>query len=88
MNPQSIYCLHDGRENPQQNKFCIRCGNLLDLNGRYRITQRLAQGGFGEIFLVQDQNNNNQQVVLKKFAPNTKDPDQIKKAAELFDRED
>ncbi len=88
MNPQSIYCLHDSRENPQQNKFCIHCGNLLDLNGRYRITQPLAQGGFGEIFLAQDQNNSNQRVVLKKLAPNTTDPEQIKKSLELFERED
>ncbi len=53
---------------------------------RYVIDQILGQGGFGRTYLALDQQNNNN-CVLKEFAPSNTKPDALRKARELFERE-
>ena len=44
-----------------------KVGELLD--GRYKLTQDLGAGGFGDTFLAEDTKNFDQHVVVKHFAP-------------------
>jgi serine/threonine protein kinase len=82
---QALYCIN-GHDNPQVNNFCIKCGNKLLLQDNYRIVEVINKGGFGEIFLAEN-TQSKQRVILKKFAPDTHNPDHLQKAEELFIRE-
>jgi len=87
-----LYC-SQGHENPPNSRFCGDCGQLLPLaigqviENRYRIVRQLGQGGFGCTFLAEDINRSNQSCVLKAFAPQNQQPEQLQKAKELFERE-
>jgi serine/threonine-protein kinase len=59
----------------------------LILDSRYRIKTLLGQGGCGRTYLAENLNRFNELCVLKEFAPQIKDPQTLKKAAELFQRE-
>ncbi|NET50775.1 MAG: hypothetical protein F6K09_19210, partial [Merismopedia sp. SIO2A8] len=54
---------------------------------RYQIQQQLGHGGFGRTYLAFDINRFNEPCVLKEFAPQVSDPDTLKKAEQLFERE-
>ena len=60
--------------------FCESCGSELLLEGRYRTTKQLGQGGFGKTYEVNDISGNTQRV-LKILINNQP------KAVELFQRE-
>ncbi|WP_424097366.1 protein kinase domain-containing protein [Moorena producens] len=92
-----LYC-SKGHENPNDNKFCRVCGEMLPslaktfdtgkiLGGRYRIVRELGHGGFGRTYLAQDLNRFNEPCVLKEFAPQVQGNHALQKAEELFERE-
>lgn len=39
-------------ENPDSSVFCQTCGSELLLEGRYRVTKVIGQGGFGKTYEV------------------------------------
>lgn len=59
----------------------------LVLNDRYLIRHMLGQGGFGRTYLAEDSHRFNEPCVLKEFAPQLHQPDLLRKARELFERE-
>lgn len=92
------YC-PKGHENPPGSRFCLQCGEQLNLpmsNGihpglllgdRYRIVHQLGQGGFGRTYLAEDTNRFSELCVLKEFAPQAQGTYALQKAEELFERE-
>jgi serine/threonine protein kinase len=87
----SVYCSVK-HENSATNRFCTHCGEPLPLPqgqmllARYRIVRLLGQGGFGRTYLVEDVTSR-QNLVVKEFAPQVEEKDQLRKAKELFERE-
>ncbi|MBV9389226.1 MAG: protein kinase [Chroococcidiopsidaceae cyanobacterium CP_BM_ER_R8_30] len=87
-----LYC-SQGHQNPPNSRFCGECGQQLPLaigqtiENRYRIVRQLGQGGFGRTFLAEEINRANQSCVLKAFTPQDRQPEQLRKAKELFERE-
>jgi serine/threonine protein kinase len=59
----------------------------LVLNDRYLVRHVLGQGGFGRTYLAEDNHRFNEPCVLKEFAPQLHQPDLLRKARELFERE-
>jgi eukaryotic-like serine/threonine-protein kinase len=58
-------------------------GNLLD--GRYRVTQVLSAGGFGETYISEDTRRpGNPRCVLKVLKPASHDPEYLQTARRLF----
>lgn len=60
-------------------------GQLLD--GRYRIVNSLAAGGFGQTFIAEDIKQFNKPCVVKQFKPSFSDPEALKVARRLFEAE-
>ncbi|MDJ0616591.1 MAG: serine/threonine-protein kinase [Calothrix sp. MO_192.B10] len=87
-----VYCSKQ-HENHGNSRFCTQCGELLPIPpgeiiaDRYRIICMLGQGGFGRSYLAQDINQSPQQCVLKEFAPQVEEKQDLQKAKELFERE-
>ncbi|MBD2356768.1 serine/threonine protein kinase [Tolypothrix sp. FACHB-123] len=87
-----VYCTKNHLNNGS-NRFCTHCGEPLPLpvgqvvDKRYKIIRQLGQGGFGRTYLAEDKNQPNKQCVLKEFAPQVQDPQDLQKAKELFERE-
>lgn len=86
-----VYCSKK-HANPGSNRFCNQCGESLPVHQgeiiaqRYRIIRLLGQGGFGRTYLVEDIKSH-QKCVLKEFAPQVEQKQDLKKAKELFERE-
>lgn len=86
-----LFCTQK-HENPDKNRFCSQCGEKLTpptaiIAQRYRIIEEIAQGGFGRTYLAEDNNRFQELCVLKEFAPQIQNPQALKKAEELFQRE-
>lgn len=61
----------------------LQPGNLLD--GRYSIIQSLAQGGFGQTYIAEDQRRpGNPQCVVKQLQPENRNPRLLETAERLF----
>ncbi|MEA5625048.1 serine/threonine-protein kinase [Nostoc sp. UHCC 0251] len=87
-----LYCSRQHTNNGN-NRFCTHCGEPLPLavgqvvDNRYQITRHLGQGGFGRTYLAEDRNKAHQTCVLKEFAPQVQEHQDLQKAKELFERE-
>lgn len=57
------------------------------LQGRYRLLELMAEGGFARTYLAQDQGRFGERCVVKEFFPNASDAAVSQKAKELFQRE-
>lgn len=89
--PTNVFADLDDRKvlKKVQQKFCTACGMPQILGGRYIPLKLLGQGGFGAAFLAVDRYTPKmRKCVVKQFQPsNDLQPEQLKIAQELFDRE-
>jgi len=97
---KSLFC-SQGHDNPEGNRFCRLCGEMLPtiprspaggmanqtLGLRYRVVRELGHGGFGRTYLAEDTNRFHEFCVLKEFAPQVQGTEALQKAEELFERE-
>ncbi|MCM1981512.1 bifunctional serine/threonine-protein kinase/ABC transporter substrate-binding protein [Lyngbya confervoides] len=72
-----------------QQRFCTTCGMPLLLDGRYLPLKLLGKGGFGTAYLASDRRTPAYHYcVVKQFQPQAElDPEQLKIAHNLFERE-
>ncbi|XHX79399.1 MAG: protein kinase [Stenomitos frigidus ULC029] len=97
---KSLFCSR-GHDNPDDNRFCRLCGEMLPivprspvggragqrLGLRYCVLHELGHGGFGRTYLAEDTNRFYERCVLKEFAPQVQGTEALQKAGELFERE-
>ncbi|MFM7405558.1 MAG: protein kinase domain-containing protein [Cuspidothrix sp.] len=79
-------CLYP--QNPDDARFCLKCGKPLLLKERYRPCYPLGQGGFGRTLLGIDEHiPSRPQCVIKQFCFPEDNPATFQKAADLFRQE-
>ncbi|PZV12770.1 MAG: hypothetical protein DCF22_11685 [Leptolyngbya sp.] len=85
------YCLNPDCQkprNPDSAKICRNCGATLWLKDRYRAIAAIGQGGFGRTFSAVDEDKPSKpRCVIKQFLPVAQTPRNLKKAADLFEKE-
>ena len=75
--------------NPDEAKFCLRCGTKLVplLAGHYRVIGPLGGGGFARTYLAEDKQKLNERCVVKQLAPDVQSSSALQKATDLFEQE-
>ncbi|WP_373479274.1 protein kinase [Geminocystis sp.] len=85
------YCVNPSCSQPKNHpklKKCITCGCSLILNNRYRVIKMLGKGGFGATFVGVDLTVVGDPLcVVKQLRPMADDPQALKTAISLFERE-
>jgi WD40 repeat protein len=85
------YCLNPHcrfPQNPQGAKYCQTCGQSLILKQHYQAIRKIGQGGFGRTFLALDRSQEKtRRCAIKQLTFESKNPDQIRKATDLFEQE-
>lgn len=75
--------------NPDSNKFCLRCGQILTplFRNRFRVIKLLGEGGFGKTYEARDVDKMDEPCVIKQFFPQVEGTAALEKATELFKQE-
>lgn len=85
------YCVNPNCSDPKNHpklKKCNSCGCNLILNNRYRVIKMLGKGGFGATFVGVDLTVVGDPLcVVKQLRPIADDPQALKTAISLFERE-
>ena len=75
-------------KNPENHRFCQKCGSSLLLRNRYQALKLIGQGGFGKTFLAIDHDKPKKPYcVIKQFFLQSQGTEETEKAAELFAQE-
>ncbi|MEH1820516.1 MAG: serine/threonine-protein kinase [Nostoc sp.] len=87
-----LYCSNSSCSNPfnpDDNKFCIKCGQTLTplLRNRFRVIRLLGEGGFSRTYEARDTDKIDEPCVIKQFFPQVQGTDPLEKATELFKQE-
>jgi serine/threonine-protein kinase len=85
-----FYCVNPACSQPEngtRSKTCQACGYSLILDQRYVALKKIGKGGFGSTFLGIDLSNRGTFCVIKQLHPANNDPDLVRNALELFERE-
>ena len=84
------YCLNPDCQkpvNPDNAKFCIRCGTKLLLDDRYRSLKIIGRGRFGITFLAVDEGQASKpHCIIKQFFPQAQRTDDAEEPAQLFEQ--
>nr|MDZ8014738.1 serine/threonine-protein kinase [Nostoc sp. ZfuVER08] len=75
--------------NPDDNKFCIKCGQTLTqlFRNRFRVIRLLGEGGFSRTYEARDADKIDEPCVIKQFVPQVQGTNALEKATELFKQE-
>lgn len=87
-----LYCSNSSCShpfNPDDNKFCIKCGQILTplLRNRFRVIRLLGEGGFSRTYEARDADRIDEPCVIKQFVPQFEGTAALEKATELFKQE-
>lgn len=90
--PNMLYCSNSSCShpfNPDDNKFCIKCGQILTplLRNRFRVIRLLGEGGFSRTYEARDADKIDEPCVIKQFVPQFEGTAALEKATELFKQE-
>lgn len=78
-------CLY---KNPEESRFCQRCGSNLQLRKRYQAQQILGNHGLGRTFLAKDERKSTQfPCVIKRFLPQEQGTEDPETAAQIFEKQ-
>lgn len=93
-NSPSYFCDHCGAANQEQAMFCVVCGSLLIVSGperllkeRYRVREKVGQGGFAFVYKAEDTWYGNRAVAIKDFHLISLPAQEAQEASETFQRE-
>lgn len=84
-----LYCSNPNCSNPfnpDDNKFCIKCGQTLTLlfRNRFRVIRLLREGGFSRTYEARDADRIDEPCVIKQFVPQVQGTTALEKATELL----
>ncbi len=87
-----LYCSNSSCSNPfnpDDNKFCIKCGQTLTplFRNRFRVIRLLGEGGFSRTYEARDADKIDEPCVIKLFVPQLEGTAALEKATELFKQE-
>ncbi len=87
-----LYCSNSSCSNPfnpDDNKFCIKCGQTLTplFRNRFRVIRLLGEGGFSRTYEARDADKIDEPCVIKQFVPQVEGTAALEKATELFKQE-
>ncbi|MBD2245881.1 serine/threonine-protein kinase [Nostoc sp. FACHB-888] len=87
-----LYCSNSSCSNPfnpDDNKFCIKCGQTLTplFRNRFRVIRLLGEGGFSRTYEARDADKIDEPCVIKQFVPQVQGTNALEKATELFKQE-
>ncbi|MFN6496808.1 MAG: protein kinase domain-containing protein [Nostoc sp. DedQUE01] len=87
-----LYCSNPSCSNPfnpDDNKFCIKCGQTLTqlFRNRFRVIRLLGEGGFSRTYEARDADRIDEPCVIKQFVPQVQGMTALEKATELFKQE-